>query len=579
MGQQNNNGAWLLGIQAKVIAAFVALAAAAPAGADPSAGAYLAARQAETDHEFATASMYFTAGLLADPRNAAMLDSAQRMYAGAGDLAQAVAMARELVAAGQGNSVAHLLMNVADVQAGDWDAVLAGFEDGRQIGPLVDGIAVGWAHVGKGDIPAAMEAFDRVIAHEAMAIYGVTHKAYALATVGDFEGAQMLFSNNGNGGMRYSRQSAIAHVQIMSQLGDNAGALEIVDAVFGAQLDPELQLLRAALARDEAVAYTAVRTPEQGMAELYHVIARILNVDAPADFTLIYARAANALWPENTTSVLMTADLLEDLAQYDLASATYGLVPADDPSYYAAELGRAEVLRAAGRDDEALAVLNALALRYPDIPEVHATLGDTLRELGDYDAADRAYSEALALYSVQDPAKWFVHYTRAISRHKIDNWTGAEADFRAALALNPDQPQVLNYLGYSLVERGEKMDEALTMIETAVAASPDTAAIVDSLGWVLFKRGDYDGAVVHLERAAELSPTDPVINDHLGDALWAVGREVEAAFHWQRALSFDPVDQDAVRIRAKLDRGLDAVLADERAAAVAVPVGVTGDDS
>ena len=106
----------------------------------------------------------------------------------------------------------------------------------------------------------------------------------------------------------------------------------------------------------------------------------------------------------------------------------------------------------------------------------------------------------------------------------------------------------------------------------------DGYQLLDSLGWVLFKRGDYDGAVVHLERAAELSPTDPVINDHLGDALWAVGREAEAAFHWQRALSFDPVDQDAVRIRAKLDRGLDAVLAEERAA-IAAPVGVTGDDS
>ncbi|MFT7147423.1 MAG: Flp pilus assembly protein TadD, partial [Yoonia sp.] len=144
-------------------------------------------------------------------------------------------------------------------------------------------------------------------------------------------------------------------------------------------------------------------------------------------------------------------------------------------------------------------------------------------------------------------------------------WSGAEADFRAALALRPDQPQVLNYLGYSLVERGEKMDEALAMIETAANALPDNGAIVDSLGWVYFQLGRYDEAVVHLEQAASLEPLDPVINDHLGDAFWAVGRETEAQFQWQRALSFDPEEDDAARIRDKLARGLDMVLIDEGA--------------
>ena len=137
------------------------------------------------------------------------------------------------------------------------------------------------------------------------------------------------------------------------------------------------------------------------------------------------------------------------------------------------------------------------------------------------------------------------------------------ADFRAALDLNPDQPQVLNYLGYSLVERGEKLEEALGMIETAVAAQPENGAIVDSLGWVLFQLGRYDEAVEPMERAASLEAVDPIINDHLGDVYWVVGRQTEAVFQWNRALSFDPDEALATRIRAKLERGLDAVLAEE----------------
>jgi Flp pilus assembly protein TadD len=156
-----------------------------------------------------------------------------------------------------------------------------------------------------------------------------------------------------------------------------------------------------------------------------------------------------------------------------------------------------------------------------------------------------------------------VHYTRGIAQHKLSNWSAAEADFRSALALKPDQPQVLNYLGYSLVERNEKLGEALGMIETAAAARPDNGAIIDSLGWVMFQLGNYEDAVDHLELAASLEPVDPVINDHLGDGYWAVGRKTEARFQWQRALSLDPDQTEAARIRAKLERGLDLVRRDE----------------
>ena len=159
---------------------------------------------------------------------------------------------------------------------------------------------------------------------------------------------------------------------------------------------------------------------------------------------------------------------------------------------------------------------------------------------------------------------------RAIARGRGGNWDGSEADFRAALELNPEQPQVLNYLGYSLVEQQRNLDEALDMIERAVAASPDSGYIVDSLGWVLYRLGRYDEAVEQMERAVELEPVDPVVNGLLGDVYWAVGRTREAEFQWRRALSFvDMTDGDSEadpeRMRRKPEVGLDAVLAEEGA--------------
>jgi Flp pilus assembly protein TadD len=251
----------------------------------------------------------------------------------------------------------------------------------------------------------------------------------------------------------------------------------------------------------------------------------------------------------------------------------YGRVPAGDPAFHAAELGRANALFQAGQEDAAIAVLEALATTHGDLPIVHTTLGDTLRRLERYDDASRAYDAAIALFPGEAPEQWVVYYARAITHEREDRWPQAEADFRKALELNPGQPQVLNYLGYSFVEMQMNLDEALAMIEQAAEARPDSGHIVDSLGWVLYRLGRYQEAVGHMERAAELMPVDPIVNDHLGDVYWAVGRRTEARFQWHRALSFDPEEADATRIRRKLEVGLDAVLQEEGAP----PLRVAGD--
>ncbi|MCO4847429.1 MAG: tetratricopeptide repeat protein [Yoonia sp.] len=541
--------------------------------AEPKAGAYLAARQAAFANDFKAGARYFTQTLIGDPTNPYLLENALVSYVALGDFERAKPIATIMTQSGIKSQMAHIVLSVDAAAQDNWDHVFSQLESGLEIGPLVDGLTQSWGYVGKGQMSAALESFDALTETAGLAAYSLYNKALALSYVGDFESADAIFAGSPANGMRYNRRSAIVHAQIMSQLGRNADALALIDGVFGPQTDPTLAKMRAVLVTDAVLPFTFVHNARDGLSEVYLIVAQALLRDGNDDYTLRYARAAVALNAANTDAVLLTANLLENLGQYDLATATYSTVVPSDPAHQSAELGRSEALRKAGRTGAAIEALQALARAYPDMPRVHATAGDAYRESSDFKAAKTSYTKALALYDDADPLRWFIHYTRGITYHTLNDWPAAEADFRAALVLRPDQPQVLNYLGYSMVERGINMEEALGMIESAVAAEPQNGAIVDSLGWVLFQRGEFDTAVGHLENAAALMPIDPIINDHLGDAYWAVGRLIEAEFQWNRALSFDPLETDATRIRRKLEIGLDAVLVEEGTAPLEVASG------
>lgn len=548
----------------RFLALMAALGSALPAaGQDRNAGAYLAARQAGMSYDFEAASGYFAEALGRDPTNPALLENAMASEIGLGRIDRALPLARTVRDEGIESQLAYMALMADAGQRGDYAALISLLDDGASVGPLIDGLMRAWAHQGEGEMSQALASFDAVIDGQGVSAFGLYHKALSLASVGDFEGADAILSMSPRDGMQQTRRSVVAHAQVLSQLGRNDEALGRIEAAFGADLDPGLADLRARLGAGEAVPFSVITSPRDGLAEAFFSVAGALQGEADAAYALLYARLAQHLSPDHVEATLITAELLEQLERYDLANAAYQNVPSDHPAFFNAELGRADVLAEAGRRDAAVEVLEQLIRTQPDLPIAHATLGDLLRRMERMEGANDAYTRALDLYGAEDPARWFVLYTRAITYHRMEMWPEAEADFRAALQLNPGQPQVLNYLGYSLVERKEHLDEALGMIERAMIRAPDNGAIVDSLGWALYRLGRYDEAILHMERAAELRPVDPVINDHLGDVLWAVGRETEARFHWQRALSFDPTERDAERIRRKLELGLDQVLIDE----------------
>jgi len=540
-----------------------------PALADGNAGAYLAARQASFASDFEAAADYYTRALLRDPANLSLLENALTSHVALGQADRAVPIARRILQTGAASQIANLVM-ISDAAArGEWDQILTDLDAGQSVGPLYDGLARAWSYVGLGQMGEALAAFDAVADTQGVQAFGLYHKALALAAVGDFEGADRILSgDDGVAPIRLTRRGVMTYASILAQLDRTDDAIALIDETFSA-LDAELEAYRDALAEGEVVPFDAVTTATDGMAEIAYSIAGALSGEASDGYTLIYARVAQILRPDHFDAVMLVAATLESLGRHGLATNAYAAVPPDHPAFYVAELGRAEALKQSGDTDASVEVLQELVQTHGDIPVVHVTLGDTLRRLERFAEATEAYDAAVALIDAPQESHWPVFFARGITHEREDRWTEAEADFRRALELRPDQPQVLNYLGYSLVEKQMSLEEALDMIERAAAAEPESGYIVDSLGWVLYRLGRYDDALVHMERAVELMPIDPVINDHLGDVFWAVGRHREAEFQWHRALSFiDPdqsTDADPDRIRRKLEVGLDAVLAEEGA--------------
>lgn len=550
---------------AAVCAAMAVSGATLSAQADPNTGAYLAARQAVVQGDYQAAADYFTRALISDAGNPMLMENAVLSFLSLGDLDKALPIAQRMETDELASQPAQMVLAAVEAKSGDFDALLTRMAANRGIGPLVDGLLIAWAQMGKGEVSAALDSFDRMSEDQSLAPFAGINKAMALALVGDFEAAEALLEEQAGGPLQLTRRAIIARMQILSQLDRGDEAIALLDQSFGADLDPGLVEMRTALAVGETLPFNLITSPVEGMAEVFHVVASFLRREAGDDYTLLFSRVSSYLRPDLSDGALLSATLLEAMERYELAVATYAQVARDDPAYHAAELGRAEALRKLERVEAAAEVLEQLTRSHGDLPIVHVSLGDLLRQQERYEEAAAAYSRALDLYAATDASQWFIYYARAISYERLDRWTEAEADFRQALELNPDQPQVLNYLGYSLVEQKVKLDEALEMIERAVAAQPDSGYIVDSLGWVLYRLGRYDEAIVHMERAVELMPVDPIVNDHLGDVLWAVGREREARFQWTRALSFDPEEEDATRIRRKLEVGLDVVLQEEGA--------------
>ena len=541
------------------------LAGSQMAFAESFSGAYLAAVQADIRNDYVASSQYYSEALQRDPQNPLLLQSAMVAHVAAGNIDAAVAVARAMQQTEPDNQIIGLVLLADALSASDFATakeILA--SEGYALNPLLADLAKGWVEIGLGNPDAANAQFEAMQSNDALQVYGQYHKALSLALLGNFADARIAMEDGPDGPLHLSRTAIVAHVSILSELGANEAAIAVInDALSGGFADKELEDMRARLKDGETVPFTTIAGPADGIADTFVVLASALSRENAERFALLYARLAVHIRPDFDEAILMAGDILAAQQQLDLAIKTYNTVSADSTWFTSAEIGRANALNASERTDAAIEVLENLAKQNPNDIGIHTSLADTLRGSERFEEAANVYDRAIGLLTEENPNHWVLFYSRGISFERTDQWEKADADFRHALELQPDQALVLNYLGYSLVELGQNLEEAQAMIEKAVAARPDDGYITDSLGWVLYRVGKFEEAVPYMERAVELMPVDPIINDHLGDVLWKVGRLREAEFQWKRALSFDPEEEDAERIRLKLEVGLDEVLEQE----------------
>jgi tetratricopeptide (TPR) repeat protein len=299
-----------------------------------------------------------------------------------------------------------------------------------------------------------------------------------------------------------------------------------------------------------------VTSAQAGGAEALYGLGASLGRRGGEDLGLVYLQLSLYLAPNHPLALLSLADLYESLKKPEMAIKIYERIPANSPLHRNAAIQMASDLDALDRGAEAEKHLDAIIQNDPKDLEAIMALGNVLRGHKKFAECADAYSKGVALIDKPVKANWVMFYFRGICYERSKQWPKAEADLKKAIELFPDQPHVLNYLGYSWIDQGINLDQGMAMIKKAVQQRPDDGYIVDSLGWAYYRLGNYEDAVKQLDRAIELKPEDPTINDHLGDAYWRVGRRLEAKFQWAHARDLKPEPEELPKILAKLKDGL-----------------------
>lgn len=521
-------------------------------------GNYLAARHAEAAKSDAAAADFLLAALAKSPDDPFLLQRAHNALLSDGRVAEAARLAQRMPAGDRGNDLTTITRAVDAIKAGRYAQVAPILEaDGPpQALPV---LLQSWALHGLGRTDQALKALKPIRSEEAG---GSLYHLHA-ALLHDAVGRKTEAAAEARAAIAGERVPPVRTVQLVGAIFERAGAADEAKAFYrravegyGAEDAGSLSELLEALPAAANPAKPVMASPADGAAEALFQASGALAQKEARDRALMVGKLGLYLKPNFPFLQMFVAELLDAAARPADANRVYAAIDRTSPLAWQARLARAENLNRMDRFPEAEKELRAMAAERPADPHALLLLGDMLRQRERFVEAVPVYDQAIALKEPLPQRYWRVLYARGIALERAKLWERAEADFLRALTMEPDQPLVLNYLGYSWVEQGERLEEAQDMIRRAVELRPNDGFIVDSLGWVYYRLGKNAEAVVHLERAVELQPEDPVINDHLGDAYWAVGRQREAHFQWKAALGLDPEPE----LKAELERKLQGVI-------------------
>ncbi|MBN9335245.1 tetratricopeptide repeat protein [Devosia sp.] len=526
-------------------------------------GSYLAGRQALNDMQTDEAARYFNDAAQGDWDNPVLVERSFIAFAANGQISQSAQVAKRLTELVGQNELAELVVATQALKErryGATESALATVSQDTFTG-ITAGILRAWALVGEKRYDEA-DALITKLGSTGLEDFLVFHRALMAEVAGNKAKALELAAK------AYENEPYVARmVEVYSRMLANDGrfdeAAEVIDSFESQGLTyPLVTVVKEAVQakRRPGVFATSVQI---GAAEMFHGIGVALSRDGSKDLALVFLRLGYYLDPNADVIGLAAGMLLDSSGQHEAANKLYDAVSSSSAMKPTAVVRIAQNLDSMGDRAEALRRLRNIVATRPNDLDAVSVLGDLLRYDEQYVEAAEAYTKALEITGGEAPADWRFYYVRGIAYERAKEWPKAEADFLKALDLNPEQPSVLNYLGYSWIDQDMNLDEALGMIEKAVEAQPQDGYIVDSLGWAFYKLGRIDEAVETLERAVMLRPNDAEINDHLGDAYWKAGRRLEAQFQWKVAKSVDEVGNVAARVGPKLTEGLTPATATE----------------
>jgi tetratricopeptide (TPR) repeat protein len=520
-------------------------------------GSYLAARHAGAQRDAVSAAAYYRNALKLDPRNSELLSRTFLSVLTEGDVDEAAKLGERVIQADRNDRIARLVLGVRALHLKQYISARTNLAQSIR-GPVTDLTATllsAWAHYGSGDSRGAIDTIDRLAGPDWYGIFKDLHAGMILD----------LANNRKEAGKRYERaykadptalRTVEAYGRWLSRNGNRAEALKVYQT-FDKAL-PNHPLITAAIKQISAGEKLPplVDSAQSGAAEALYGLGASIGRRGGEDLALVYLQLALYLAPSHPMALLSLADLYEALKKPELAIKIYERIPASSPLRRNSEIQLAIDLDTLDRTDDAKKRLTRLISEHPKDTEAILALGNILRGRKQFSECADVYGKAIATIAQPEKSNWVTFYFRGICYERSKQWPKAEADLKKALELFPDQPLVLNYLGYSWVDQGTNLEDGMKMIRRAVEQRPDDGYIVDSLGWAYFRIGNYAEAVKNLERAVELKPEDPTINDHLGDAYWKVGRTLEARFQWSHARDLNPDKDDLPKIESKLKDGL-----------------------
>lgn len=534
----------------------------ARAGSYP--GAYLAGRIAEIDNNLPVAIAYYRQALVYDPSNRSMKRDLLLSYLTNGQLDEALPFARSLKNEPDVERFSRVVLAIKAFNDKHYRTARTNLKLTQQseMDRLATGLMSAWTFVGEGrpkDALAAVKKLDGPVWYDLF-------KTYTSALIADSAGqtktadklyAQALADKDGGSAAPDTYERILySYASFKQRQGDKEGAIKLVEdgeKILSGRVI--LREVREKLEKGEKLE-PQVHSPQQGAAEVLYSLGTAINRGGAEAFATIYLQMAAELRKDNDATLFQLGDIAAKLRQPEKAIQYYSRVADKSPYKRDAEMQLSLNLAETGKTDEAIEHLkNNLRQRDKD-NRSYLALGGVYAQKEDWGNAAKTYDQAVAEIKTPQRNDWPVFYQRGIAYERLKEWDKAEPNFRKALELYPNQPQVMNYLGYSWVDRGQNLKEALQMIRQAVEMRPQDGYIVDSLGWAYYKLGRYDEAVVELEKAVKLRPEDPTINDHLGDAYWQAGRGLEATFQWNHAIAGKPEPAELAKIEKKLKHGL-----------------------